>query len=55
MSNDRPYRSRRPREEVIRTLRQGEGKQWDAALVERFLRLVDETDATSIPEAQTAG
>ena len=55
MSNDRPYRARRPREEVIRTLRQGEGKQWDAALVERFLRLVDETDATSLPEAQTAG
>jgi putative two-component system response regulator len=55
MSNDRPYRARRPREEVIRTLRQGEGKQWDAALVQRFLRLVDETDATSLPEAQTAG
>lgn len=55
MSNDRPYRARRPREEVIRTLRQGEGKQWDAALVERFLRLVDETDATSLPEAKTAG
>jgi putative two-component system response regulator len=55
MSNDRPYRSRRPRDEVIRILRQGEGKQWDAALVERFLRLVDETDATSLPEAQTAG
>ena len=55
MSNDRPYRARRPREEVIRTLRQGEGKQWDAALVQRFLRLVDETDATSLPEARTAG
>jgi putative two-component system response regulator len=55
MSNDRPYRVRRSRDEVIRTLRQGEGKQWDAALVERFLRLVDEADATSLPEAQTAG
>jgi putative two-component system response regulator len=55
MSNDRPYRPRRSRDEVTRTLRQGEGKQWDAALVERFLRLVDETDATSFPEAQTAG
>ena len=55
MSNDRPYRARRPREEVIRTLRQGEGKQWDAALVERFLRLVDEIDTTSLPKAHTAG
>ena len=52
MSNDRPYRPRRPRDEVIRTLRQGEGKQWDAALVERFLRLVDESDA-ALPEVRT--
>jgi putative two-component system response regulator len=55
MSSDRPYRARRPRDEVIRTLRQGEGKQWDAALVERFLRLVEESDAASLPEARTAG
>ena len=52
MSNDRPYRARRPRDEVIRTLRQGEGKQWDAALVERFLRLVEQSDA-ALPEART--
>jgi putative two-component system response regulator len=55
MSSDRPYRARRPRDEVIRTLRQGEGKQWDAALVEQFLRLVEESDAASLPEARTAG
>lgn len=55
MSNDRPYRPRRPHEEVIRILRQGEGKQWDAALVERFVRLVEESDAASLPEARTAG
>jgi putative two-component system response regulator len=55
MSNDRPYRKRRPRDEVIRTLRQGEGKQWDAALVERFLRLVNESDTASVTEARTAG
>ena len=54
ITNDRPYRPRRPRDEAMRTLRQGEGKQWDAALVERFLRLVDETDAASHPEARTA-
>jgi putative two-component system response regulator len=55
MSSDRPYRARRPRDEVIRTLRQGEGKQWDASLVEQFLRLVEESDAASLPEARTAG
>jgi len=54
MSNDRPYRARRPRLEVIKTLRQGEGKQWDAALVERFLRVVEESDP-ALPEARTAG
>ena len=55
MSSDRPYRNGRPRDEVIRTLRQGEGRQWDAALVERFLRLVAESDSTSLPEPRTAG
>jgi putative two-component system response regulator len=55
MSNDRPYRKRRPRDEVIRTLRQGEGKQWDAALIERFLKLVEESDPAAVPEARTAG
>jgi putative two-component system response regulator len=55
MSNDRPYRSRRPREEVIRTLRQGAGNQWDSELVERFLRLVEESDAAAVPEVKTAG
>jgi response regulator RpfG family c-di-GMP phosphodiesterase len=40
---------------VIRTLRQGEGKQWDATLVERFLQLVDQADATSRSEVRTAG
>lgn len=55
ITSDRPYRPRRPREEAIRLLRQGEGKQWDAALVERFLLLVEENDAKARPEAQTAG
>jgi putative two-component system response regulator len=53
ITSDRPYRPRRPRDEAIRTLRQGEGKQWDAALVERFLRLVEDTDAQAPPEART--
>jgi len=55
ITSDRPYRPRRPREEAIRLLRQGGGKQWDAALVERFLLLVEESDAKARPEAQTAG
>ena len=55
MSSDRPYRNGRSRDEVIRTLRQGEGRQRDAALVERFLRLVQESDSASLPEPRTAG
>jgi putative two-component system response regulator len=55
MTSDRPYRRRRTREEAIRTLAQGAGKQWDAALVERFLRLVDETGADTVPQARSAG
>src|SRR5437667_2451805 len=43
MTSDRPYRRRRSREEAIHTLRQGAGQQWDASLVERFLRLVEDT------------
>jgi putative two-component system response regulator len=55
MTSDRPYRRRRTREEAIRTLGQGAGKQWDAALVERFLRLVHETGADTVPQARSAG
>jgi putative two-component system response regulator len=44
MTSDRPYRARRSREEAIRILQQGAGKQWDAALIERFLGVVRETD-----------
>ncbi|TMD39358.1 MAG: response regulator [Chloroflexi bacterium] len=45
MTSDRPYRPRRTKEEAVRTLRQGAGKQWDAALVDRFLGLVAGADA----------
>src|SRR2546421_1376795 len=45
MTSDRPYRPRRTKEEAVRTLRQGAGKQWDAALVDRFLELVAGADA----------
>jgi putative two-component system response regulator len=55
MTSDRPYRRRRSREEANQTLRQGAGKQWDAALVERFLRLVEDTGVETAPEARSAG
>jgi putative two-component system response regulator len=55
MTSDRPYRRRRTREEATRILAQGAGKQWDAALVERFLRLVEETGADTVPQARSAG
>lgn len=56
MTSDRPYRRRRSREEAIRTLEQGAGKQWDATLVKRFLRLVEETGgAEAVSEARSAG
>ena len=55
MTSDRPYRRRRSREEAIRTLSQGAGKQWDAGLVDQFLRLVEQTGADTIPQTSTAG
>jgi HD-GYP domain-containing protein (c-di-GMP phosphodiesterase class II) len=56
MTSDRPYRRRRSKEEAIRTLEQGAGKQWDANLVERFLRLVADTGGPeAVSEARSAG
>ena len=55
MTSDRPYRGRLSREEAIGILRQGAGKQWDAALVERFLPLIEKTDVGRAPQARTAG
>lgn len=55
MTSDRPYRRRRTREEAISTLGQGAGKQWDADLVDHFLRLVDETGADTAPRARSTG
>ena len=47
LTNDRPYRRGRSKDEAIAVLRQGAGKQWDAQLVERFLPLV-QTDGQAI-------
>jgi putative two-component system response regulator len=55
MTSDRPYRRRRTREEAVRILEQGAGKQWDAVLVDQFLRLVGETGADTVPQARSAG
>jgi putative two-component system response regulator len=55
ITNDRPYRGRRSREEAVGILRQGAGKQWDATLVERFVRLVEKTDVESGSQIRTAG
>ena len=55
MTSDRPYRPRRSKDEAIHTLQQGAGKQWDAALVERFLVVVAHTDAEALPQAGAAG
>jgi putative two-component system response regulator len=55
MTSDRPYRRHRTKEEAIHTLEQGAGKQWDAALVDRFLELVEDTGADAINRARSAG
>ena len=48
--NDRPYRPRRSREEAIAVLMNGAGSQWDAEVVDAFLREVG-----SIPQRKAAG
>jgi putative two-component system response regulator len=55
LTSDRPYRRQRSKGEAIETLRQGAGQQWDASLVERFLRLVERRDAEARPGVRTAG
>ncbi|HEX9547718.1 MAG TPA: HD domain-containing phosphohydrolase, partial [Acidimicrobiales bacterium] len=55
MTSDRPYRRRRTKEEAINTLEQGAGKQWDAALVDQFLQLVEDTGADALSKARSAG
>lgn len=48
MTSDRPYRRSRTKAEAIKILQQGAGKQWDADLVERFLRLVARADTEEL-------
>ncbi|MEO6796080.1 MAG: HD domain-containing phosphohydrolase [Candidatus Dormibacter sp.] len=51
---DRPYRHRMPKEEAIRTLKQGAGSQWDADLIERFLEVLDDTQTEVSAEEMRA-
>ena len=48
--NDRPYRPRRSRDEAIAVLMNGAGTQWDAEVVDAFLR-----DIASVPQRKAAG
>jgi putative nucleotidyltransferase with HDIG domain len=42
MSSDRPYRKGMPDEQLDRILREGAGKQWDAAVIEKFFAVREE-------------
>jgi putative two-component system response regulator len=42
MVSDRPYRAGLDPEEALRRLRAGAGKQWDAAMVQIFIALIDD-------------
>lgn len=53
LTSDRPYRRRRPKDEAIRTLQQGAGKQWDAALVDRFLKVLEQGDVEAVGDARS--
>jgi HD-GYP domain-containing protein (c-di-GMP phosphodiesterase class II) len=41
MTSDRPYRAALERDEALRRLRTGAGRQWDAGLVATFVELLD--------------
>jgi hypothetical protein len=39
MTSDRPYRESMPLEKAVSILQEGAGSQWDADIVEAFLRI----------------
>ena len=41
MTSDRPYRKGLPQEEAVRRLKEGAGSQWDPALVNKFIGIVN--------------
>ena len=44
MTSDRPYRKGMPKEKAMRIFRKGAGTQWDARIVDIFLRSLEEID-----------
>lgn len=62
MTSDRPYRAGMPASEAARILREGRGSQWDAAVVDAFLRWLEAEQAraaaghdTQLDASQSAG
>jgi putative nucleotidyltransferase with HDIG domain len=50
MTSDRPYRAALDREEALRRLREGAGRQFDPSVVDAFLRVfANRDDAASVP------
>ncbi len=54
MVSDRPYRAGLDPEEALRRLRANAGKQWDAAMVQTFLTLLDDGLAQQVTDARLA-
>jgi cyclic di-GMP phosphodiesterase len=54
LTSPRPYRQRRSPSGALEVLRQGAGRQWDAALVERFSRVLEEAEPRAF-ELESAG
>jgi hypothetical protein len=53
MTSDRPYRKAMPVSKAASILQQGRGKQWDAAIVDAFLRTIaDQLEQDALPQVQ---
>jgi putative two-component system response regulator len=52
MTSDRPYRAALDRDEALRRLRTGAGRQWDAGLVATFVELLDDHLAERVANEQ---
>lgn len=50
MTTDRPYRRRLTRAEAVQRLKEGRGTQFDPAVVEHFLRVLERTDFGLAPQ-----
>ena len=54
MTTDRPYRNALPHDEAVRRLREGAGVQWDRAVVEVFLDLLERGEFAALEEHASA-